>query len=282
MVTSASPVPTARETRDALKEICCHDQLLVEPWRYQLQTAARTVEQLSDAQGDSSILRSIRTLAATAARESAVAARFDAELLAFSHERLRLLSAELEALFAALRGRRAEAAVHLESATDDLFDALRARLASRSEATAGDSMPHHDDYLADDAASVMRAYADRVDRLLVDLRESTQKAVGAPTGGLLAPRDSCVSPRPDPDIVPVGHDEQLADELSEVVGRAVDIFRDQLARQVEDAIESLEDRIDRAVACQSQGEQTVRNRSDELVRVSQRMDQLAQALEAPQ
>jgi len=74
-----------------------------------------------------------------------------------------------------------------------------------------------------------------------------------------------VSPRPDPDIVPVGHDEQLADELSEVVGRAVDIFRDQLARQVEDAIESLEDRIDRAVAYQSQGEQTVRNRSDELV-----------------
>ena len=169
------PDSVARETRDALKEICCHDQLLVEPWRYQLQTAARTVEQLSDAQGDSSILRSIRTLAATAARESALAARFDAELLAFSHERLRLLSAELEALFAALRGRRAEAAVHLESATDDLLDALRARLASLSEATAGDSMPHHEDYLADDAASVMRAYADRVERLLVDLRESTQK-----------------------------------------------------------------------------------------------------------
>jgi hypothetical protein len=245
-----------------------------------LQAAVRTVEQLSDARGASSTLRSIRTLAATAARESALAARFEAKLLAVSHERLRLLEAELEAWFAALRGRRAEAAVHLESGTDDLLDALRAHLASGSEATAGDPVPHHEDCFADDVASVMRAYGDRVERLLVDLCESTQRAVGVPTGGLLAPRDSRVSPHPDLHIVPVGHDEQLADQLSEVAGRAVDIFRDQLARQVEDAIESLENRIDRAVQCQTEGEQTVRNRSDELVRVSQRMDELAQALEA--
>jgi len=149
--------------------------------------------------------------------------------LALSHERLRLLDAELEAL----------------------------------------------------VASVMRAYADRVERRLVDFCESTQKAVGAPTGGLLAPRESRVSPRPDLDIVPVGHDEWLADQLSELAGRAVDIFRDRLAGQVEDAIESLEDRIDRAVQCQAQGEQAVRDRADELARVSQRIDQLAQALEAP-
>lgn len=273
-------MPTARETRDALKEICCHDQLLAEPWRCQLQAAVRTAEQLSDAEGDSSTLRSIRTLAATAATESALAARFEAKLLALSHEPLRLLNAELEALFAALRGRRAEAAVHLESGTDDVLDALRARLPSRSEATAGDPVPDHEDRLADDVASVMRAYADRVERLLVDLCESTQKAVGAPAGGLVAPRDSRVSPRPDLDTVLVDHDEQLADELSEVVGRAVDIFRDQLAHQVGDAIESLEDRIDRVVRCQAEGEQTVRSRCDELMRFSQRMDQLAQALEA--
>jgi hypothetical protein len=280
VVTSASPLPTARETRDAVEEICCHAQLLAEPWRCQLQAAGRTVEELSDALGDSSALRSIRTLAAAAAREAALAARFDAKLLALSHERLRLLSAELEASFATLRGRRAEAAVHLESATDDLLDALRARLASRSEARTDDPVPHREDCLADDVASVMRAYADRVERLLVDLCESAQNSVGAPTGGLVAPRDSRLSPRPDLHVVPVGHDEQLADQLSEVDGRAVDIFRDQLSRQVEDAIESLEDRIDRAVQCQAQGEQTVRNRSDELVRVSQRMDQLAHALEA--
>jgi hypothetical protein len=282
VVTSASPAPTARETLDALKEICCHAQLLTEPWRCQLQAAVRTVEQLSDAPGDSTALRSIRTLAAAAAREAALAARFEAKLLALSHERLRPLEAELEASFATLRGRRAEAAVHLDSATDDLLDALRTHLASRSEARTDDPVPHHKDCLADDVASVMRAYADRVERLLVDLCESTQRAVGAPTGGLLAPRDSRVSPRPDLHIVPVGHDEQLADQLSEVAGRAVDIFRDQLARQVEDAIESLENRIDRAVQCQAQGEQTVRNRSDELLQVSQRMDQLAQALEAAQ
>ena len=121
----------------------------------------------------------------------------------------------------------------------------------------------------------MRAYPDRIEQLLLDLGEAAHAAVGAPAGGLLPARVSHVPPRPDLQDDPTW----LPDELRVAVSRLVDQFRDRLADQVEEAVETLRGRVDRTVRCRALGERAVSGRAGELARIGRRMDQLAESLD---
>jgi hypothetical protein len=275
VVTSASPLQTAvRETGESLEELSQHE-LLSESWRRRLQGASRRVGELADGPPDPGALRAVRALAATAASESALAARFEGRLLTMSNEQLEAANAQLEHGFAALRGTRAEADAHLESAVGELLGESPGEMPSGLAAAAGRQAIRRRARLADDIVAAMRAYADRIEQLLLDLGEAAHAAVGAPAGGLLPARVSHVPPRPD-----LQDDATwLPDELRVAVSRLVDQFRDRLADQVEEAIETLRARVDRMVRCRALGERAVSSRAGELALIARRMDQLAEALD---
>jgi hypothetical protein len=292
VVTSASPLQAAaRETRDALEVIGRGEQLLAEPWRRQLRASQDRVEQLVGAQSDSwnlrsgrvqsdcSTLRAARALAATAASESALAVQFEARLLKLSGEQLQAVSDGLEASFAAARGHRAEAAAHLESATEDSLAKLRADLGLGGAAGIGNRTIRFRERFADAVTAAMRVYADRIGQLLLDVGEAAHAAVGAPSGGLLPTWESRVPPRPDLPQSWSDDAAELVDELSRSVGRSVDPFRERLTDQVEEAIETLRARIDRAARCHEPGERAVRDGADELGRIARCVGQLAEALD---
>ena len=275
VVTSASPLQTAvRETGEGLEEVSQHE-LLAESWRRRLEDARRRIEQLADGPADLWAVRAVRALAATAASESALAARFEVRLLMPSDGRLGAVTAQLEHSFAGLRRGRAEADAHLESAISELLGEPPVDIPSGPAAAVGGQAIRGRARLADDIVSAMRAYADRIEQLLLDLGEAAHAAVGAPAGGLLPTRVSHVPPRPD-----LQDDAtRLPDELRVVVARLIDRFRERLAEQVEEAIETLRARVERTVRCRALGEQAVSSRADELVRIARRMDQLAEALD---
>jgi hypothetical protein len=292
VVTSASPLQTAAcESLDALDEISRHDQLLAEPWRRQLQAASATVEQIAGAlgdswalrsgraQSDSWTLRSIRALASTAASESALAAQFEARLLKLSDEQLQAARAEVEAGFASLRDRRVEAAAELERATEELLAELRTDPAPAARTLLASRMLRDEERLADDVAAALRAYADRIGRLLLDLAEAAHATVGAPAGGLLCTRESRVPPRPEIHHGSAGAPQRLPDELATATVRSMALFRDRVTNQFDDAIEALRAHINRAAQCRVRGERAVRDRSDELSRIARRMSQLAEQLD---
>ena len=278
MVTSASSSQATRETRQALTELGLHEDLLAESWRKQLRGAGGAIEQIIEGHGDPGAVRSARALAATAAAESALAARFEARLLALSVEELQVVSAELEVCFASLRGHGAEASIHLESAAEDLFDELRTELDDQGTDVQSRKL-RAQERLAEDLVAAMRRYADRIEQLLLDLGEFACAAIGLPAGGLLPTRQSHVPPRPDLHNVAGGEAAELLAELSLVAGRSLDVFRDRLTGQVEEAIETLEDRIDRAVHCHTLGSHAVRERTDELAGIARRMTDLASAMD---
>jgi len=275
VVTSASPLQTAaREIGESLEELSQHE-LLAESWRRRLQQASRRVEELADGPPDPWALRTVRALAATAASESALAARFEGRLLMISDEQLEAVTAQLEDGFAALRGARAEAEAHLESAISELLGEPPADMPSGPAAAAGGQAIRRRARLVDEIVAAMRAYAERIEQLLLDLGEAAHAAVGAPAGGLLPARVSHVPPRPDLQDDPAW----LPDELRVAVSRLVDQFRDRLADQVEEAVETLRGRVDRTVRCRALGERAVSGRAGELARIGRRMDQLAESLD---
>ena len=292
VVTSASPLQTAAcESLDALDEISRHDQLLAEPWRRQLQAASAAVEQIAGALGDSCALRScraqsdswtlrsIRALASTAASESALAAQFEVRLLKLSDEQLQAARAELEPSFASLRGRRIEAAAELERAIEELLAELRAALAAGGRKLLASRMLRDEERFADDVAAALRAYADRIGRLLLYLAEAAHASVGAPVGGLLCTRESRVPPRPEIHDGSAGAPRRLPDELATATVRSMALFRDRVTDQFDEAIETLRAHINRAALCQAGGERAVRDRSGELSRIARRMSQLAEELD---
>jgi prefoldin subunit 5 len=57
------------------------------------------------------------------------------------------------------------------------------------------------------------------------------------------------------------------------------LFRDQVAGQFDDAVETLRAQINRVAQCQARGERAVRDRSDELRQIARRMSQLAEELD---
>ena len=275
MVTSASPLQTAaRKTGESLEELSQHE-LLAESWRRRLEKASRRIEQLADGPTDPWALRAVRALAATAASESALAARFEGRLLMMSDESLEAVNAQLEHGFAALRGTRAEADVHLESAIGELLGESPGEMPSGLAAAAGGQETRQRARLAEDIVAAMRAYAERIEQLLLDFGEAAYAAVGAPAGGLPPTRVSHVPPRPD-----VEDDAtRLPDELRVAVARLIDQFHEPLVEQVEEAIETLRARVERVVRCRALGERAVSSRAGELARIARRMDQLAEALD---
>ena len=275
MVTSASPLQTAaRETGESLDELSQHE-LLAESWRRRLAEASRRIEQLAKGPTDPWALRAVRALAATAASESALAARFEGRLLMMSDESLEAVNAQLEHSFAALRGTRAEADVHLESAIGELLGESPGEMPSGLAAAAGGQETRQRARLAEDIVAAMRAYADRIEQLLLDFGEAAHAAVGAPTGGLLPTRASHIPPRPDLE----DDATRLPDERRVAVARLIDQFQQPLVEQVEEAIETLRTRVERVVRCRALGEWAVSSRADELARTARRMDQLAEALD---
>jgi hypothetical protein len=282
VVTSASPLQTAaRETGESLEELSQHE-LLAESWRRRLAEASRRIEQLADGPADPWALRAVRALAATAASESALAARFEGRLLTMSDEQLEAANAQLEHSFAALRGTRAETDAHLESAIGELLGESPGEMPSGLAAAAGGQAIRRRARLAEDIVAAMRAYADRIEQLLLDFGEAAHAAVGAPAGGLLPTRVSHVPPRPDledprPDLEDDG--TRLPNELRVAVARLIDQFQEPLVQQVEEAIETLRARVERVVRCRAVGERAVSSRADELARIARRMDQLAEALD---
>ena len=292
MVTSASPVQTAaRESLEALDEVTRHDQLLAASWRRHLQATRATVEQIAGAQSDSWILRSgraqsdswtlrsIRAFASTAASESALAAQFEARLLKLSDEQLQAAGAEFEASFASLRGRRADAAAQLDRDTEELLAQLRAEPAPGVGTAISRRTLRGKERVADDVAAALRAYADRIGRLLLDLAEAAHATLGAPAGGLLCTRESRVPPRPEIHDVSVGGPRRLFDELPSATVRSMALFRDRVTDQFDEAFETLRAHINRAAQCRARGERAVRVRGDELSRIARRMDQLAEELD---
>jgi hypothetical protein len=288
VVTSASPLQTAAcESLDALGEISRHNELLAEPWRRQLQEAEVTVQQIAGAQGhswalrsgraqsDSWTLRSIRALASTAASESALAAQFETRLLQLSDEQLRVAGAELESNFVSLRQRRIEAAKHLEHAVDELLAGLRAAAPAGGRRLPASRTSRVEERLGEDVAAELRSYADHIGRLLLDLAEAAHASVGASAGGLLCMRESRVPPRPGA----ANAGRTLPDELAAGTTRSMAVFRDRVADQFDDAVETLRAQITRAEQCKARGERAVRDRRDELRRIARRMSLLAEELD---
>jgi hypothetical protein len=292
VVTSASPLQTAaRESLDALDELTRYDQLLAESWRRQLQAAKATAEQIAGGQGDpwalrsgraqsdSWTLRSIRAVASTAASESALAAQFEARLLRLSDEQLQAARSDLEVSLASLRGRRVEAAGQLERATEELLAELRTDPAQGGCTAIALRTFRGQERLADDVAAALRAYADRIGRLLLDLAEAAHATVGAPAGGLLCTRELRVPPRSEIHGGPVGAPRRPRDALATATVRSMVLFRDRVTDQFDEAIETLRAHINRAAQCQARSEQAARDRSDELSRIARRMNQLAEELD---
>jgi hypothetical protein len=280
VVTSVSPLRRAvRETRGALDELTLGDQLLTESWRRQLAAARTRVVQLADNQEDGRTLRSVRALVATAAHEQALAAQFESRLVRLSDQQLREVSAELEVSFAELRGARAEAAAHLECATEDLLAEFRAELAAHRAAVLTGPAIRRQQRFVDDVLSAMRTHRDRIERLLLELGEAAQAAVGVPAGGLLPTRESHVPPRPDLGEILVEDVAQRDEEISAAIGRSIDVFRDRLAGQVEEAIETLRARIDSAVQCHRLGDDATRQRVEDLARAAHHLTELSERLD---
>jgi len=280
VLTSASSMQSAvRETRAALEEIRRHDHLLVESWRCQLRAAAGTATRLADSEEDPRALRLVRALAATAAIESALAARFEARLLRLSGEQLAQISRELEQSFASLRGGHAHAFAHLQSVTEDLLAELRAEFVVAGAGAIAARAARCRTRFAEDVLTAMRAYGERVELLLLELARAADGAVGAPAGGLLPTRESRVPPRSEFDHILVPDADQTSDEVSTIVSGSIARFCARLSDQVEVAIETLRRRLERALQCRALGEQAARDRAEALGRTAQRLAQLAEELD---
>ena len=280
MVTSASPLQSeVRETRGAIDELTLGDRLLAESWRAQLAAARTALVRLADGHGDARTLRSVRALLATAAREQALAAQFESRLVTLTDEQRREVSAQLEGSFAALRASSAEAAAYLASAAQDLLAELRAELSLLAAAARTGPAIRYREQFTDDIVAVMRAHGNRIEQLLLELGEVAHAAVGAPAGGLLPTRASHIPPRPDLARISAGDAEHLADEASAEVMRSIDLFRDRLAGQIDEAIGTLRSRIDNAAQCRALGDQAACQRVQDLARAAQHLTQLSERLD---
>ena len=279
MDTSASPLLDAvQETRAAVDEIRLHDQLLAGSWRSHLEALSGTLARLADHKGDWRALRPVRALACVAANELVLATQFEARLTKLPEGQLQTISAELEVSFASARERRAEAVAHLETKTEDLLAEMRAELAV-NPGIAPSRMLRYEERFGQDMGAAMRSYAERIEQLLLELGGAAHAAVGAPAGGFLPARESRVPPHLDLGDVTVDDEARPPDELSRVAGRSIEPFRDRLARQVDNAIETLEARIERAGRFQAQGEPAIRRRAEQLAKIAHRMGQLAERLD---
>jgi hypothetical protein len=265
------------ETRAGLDELAQHQQLLAESWRCRLATARSTLAQLADVREDDRAVRAVRALVATAAREEALAALFESRLVMLSDQQLCETSARLEERFASLRGASAQAAAHLAGATEDLLAELTAEFAAR-RVGAGRGIRYQERF-ADDLVAAMRAHGNRIEQLLLELAEAADATVGAPAGGLLPTRESHVPPRADLGQISFADVASSSDEVSRAVGRSIDLFRDRLARQVEEAIETLRIRLDCAAQWRVLGDQAARQHADELARAAQHLTRLSQRLD---
>ena len=280
MVTSASPLQSeVRETRGAIDELTLSDRLLAESWRDQLAAARTALVRLADGHGDARTLRSVRALLATAAREQALAAQFESRLVTLTDEQRREVSAQLEGSFTALRASSAEAAAYLGSAAQDLLAELRAELSLHAAAARTGPAIRYREQFSDDIVAVMRAHGNRIEQLLLELGEAAHAAVGAPSGGLLPTRASHIPPRPDLARLSAGDAEHLGDEASAEVMRSIDLFRDRLAGQIDEAIGTLRSRIDNAAQCHALGDRAVCQRAQDLARAAQHLTQLSERLD---
>ena len=178
-----------------------------------------------------------------------------------------------------MRDAHAHAVAHLDGATQDLLAELRAEftVAGASAIAAWSALCQA--RFTEDLLAAMRAYGLRVELLLLGLGEAAAGAVGAPSGGLLPTRESRVPPRPDLGHISVADAARLSDELSTVVSGSIARFRGRLSDQVEEAIETLRARIERALQCRALGEQAARDRAEVLVRTARRLAQLAERLD---
>ena len=280
MVTSASPLQSeVRETRGAIDELTLGDRLLAESWRAQLAAARTALVRLADGHGDARTLRSVRALLATAAREQALAAQFESRLVTLTDEQRDEVSAQLEGGFAALRASSAEAAAYLASAAQDLLAELRAELSLLAAAARTGPAIRYRERFTDDIVAVMRAHGNRIEQLLLELGEVAHAAVGAPAGGLLPPRASHIPPRPDVARLSAGDAAHPGDEASAEVMRSIDLFRDRLAGQIDEAIGTLRSRIDNAAQCHALGDQAACQRAQDLARAAHRLTQLSERLD---
>ena len=290
MVTSASSLQNAaRETRDALEEVSRHRELLAHSWRRQLQEAKERLDQLVDAQSDSWslrarrvqtdswTLRTIRALAATAAGECMLAARFESRLVRLPDGDLHTIGAQLEDSSVSLKRASAEAATHLVDMTEDLLAELRAESYVRDAAAVAGPAVRYQARFIDDLLAAMRAYVDRVEQILLEFGSDAHEAVGVPAGGFLPMRGSHVPPRPEIEHISAGDAAWL--ELSSTVLRSVELFRNRIAEQVEEATRTVQARVDDALHYRELGEQAARDRADELLRIAQHLSQLADGLD---
>ena len=280
MDTSASSTQApARDTLAALDEIRRHDQLLASSWRQLLDTAYRRTERLAVDRHDHLSLRSSRATAATAAAEAAQAARFEAHMLKMAPAELAAAHAQLESQIRSLRASQIEAATHLNAAIGGLLTALDERVAHRTGTGSATGAARCRARLADDAVSAMRAYADRIEQILLDLGDGVRAAVGVSMGGALPTRISREPPRPDLDRIAVSDAARLSLELADAVWRSVELYRDRLDERVDDGVRTLRARLDRAAESSRVGDERRRERIAELMGAAQQLDALAAKLD---
>ena len=114
---------------------------------------------------------------------------------------------------------------------------------------------------------------------MLGLGEVAHAAVGAPAGGLLPTRASHIPPGPISAASWPGTPSTLADEVSAEVMRSIDLFRDRLAGQIDEAIGTLWSRIDNAAQCRALGDQRACQRVQDLARAAQHLTQLSERLD---
>ena len=114
-------------------------------------------------------------------------------------------------------------------------------------------MLRDEERFADDVAAALRAYADRIGRLL-PISPRPPRFGWRTVGGLLCTRESRVPPRPEIHDGSAGAPRRLPDELATATVRSMALFRDRVTDQFDEAIETLRAHINRAALCQAGGE----------------------------
>ncbi len=268
---------TCAATLAALEEIRDHEELLVGSWRQLLDTTQRRLQELGDENPGHPSLRTARATAATAATEAAQAARFDARLRGLAADDLATARIQLEAEIELVQRARAEAVTHLRAAVDALLDGVAARIACDPRAAA--AVGRYTTRLADDLVRAMRAYADRVEQILLDLGDAVRTACGLAMGGALPTRIPREAPRPEVDRIAADDATRLRRELADRAWRSVELYQERLDRNVDDAIRALRSRLDVAADQLRLGDDQRRERIRDLTRQAKRLDEMAESLD---
>jgi hypothetical protein len=152
-------------------------------------------------------------------------------------------------------------------------------LINRAQARPSAARTRSEALFADDVVTTMRAYSGRIEQILLDLGEAALTAVGVSMGASFQTRASHLPPRPDLEDIAVSDVAHFSFELSRTVRRCVELYRDRLVDQVDEAIAALQSRIDGAIEYHRLGERHVCERTKELELGAHRLDDMAEKLD---